>query len=312
MHWEYSGRKLSPLFRKALAYYGKSNEPYSDEPWLNVLEEQFGDRRAAKHFLDAYNVSGRIIPEKSALVWDPVGFPRGELHLPYALMAGDIFQWSWNVSPVRTEPLQPIWHYAAWAAKHPHIFRDQNGSDWKTPHGSPMDYHQGVLWRTQGGSSYDTIPPVHMAKLRTMGETCLADAEKGLELVKKNREEAVQVVKFMKAYKLLSAYYEKKVNAATLGTIYFYSRKDQDKADALKLADETVASYIEAATFMQQELNPILTSFYGLPMQEMKGAYLGEGLADLPTLIEAEKKEREQFAELFFEGKNRYSDNFVG
>jgi hypothetical protein len=312
MHWEYSGRKLSPLFRKALAYYSKNDEPYSDEPWLDGLQEQYGDRQAAKHFLDAYNLSGRIIAEKSALVWDPVGFPRGELHLPYALMTGDIFQWSWTVSPSRTEPLQPIWHYAVWAAKHPHIFRDQNGSDWRTPHDSPMDFHQGVLWRTQGGSSYDVIPPVHMAKIRSMGESCLAEAEQGLALVKKNRDEAAETVKFMKAYKLLSAYYEKKVAAATLGQIYFYSRTDQDKRQAEALADQALASYEEAANFLHQELDPVLQSFYAMPMKEMAGAYLGQPLVDVPQLIEAEKVERAKFAELFFEGKNRYSDNFVG
>ena len=312
MHWEYSGRKLSPLFRKALAYYSKNDEPYSDKPWLDVLEEQFGDRQAAKHFLDAYNLSGKIIAEKSALVWDPVGFPRGELHLPYALMTGDIFQWSWAVSPVRTEPLQPIWHYAAWAAKHPHIFRDQNGADWRTPHNSPMDYHQAVLWRTQGGSSYDVIPPVHMAKIRSMGESCLAEAEQGLALVKKNRAEAVHAASFMKAYKLLSAYYEKKVNAATMGQIYFYSRADQDKQHAEKLADEALASYELVANFMQQELDPVIQSLYGMPMKEMPGAYLGDSIVEIPKLLEAERAERAKFSELFFEGKNRYSDNFVG
>jgi hypothetical protein len=312
MHWEYSGRKLSPLFRKALAYYSKTDVTYSDAPWLDLLEEQFGDRRAAKHFLDAYNVSARIIPDKSALVWDPMGFPRGELHLPYALMTGDTFQWNWAVSPVRTEPLQPIWHYAAWAAKQPHIFRDQNGSDWRTARNSPIDFHQAVLWRTEGGSSYDVIPPVHMAKIRNMGETCLAEAERGLALATKNRDEAQVAVKFMNGYKLLSAYYEKKVAAATTGQIYFYSRSDQDKQQAEKLADEALSNYEQFAGFLQQDLNPVIQSFYGVPIQEMSTAYLGDPMVEIPALLEAERKERAQFADLFFEGKNRYSDNTIG
>jgi hypothetical protein len=312
MHWEYTGRKLSPLFRKALAYYAKTDEPYSDGPWLDILEEQFGDRHAAKHFLDAYNISARIIPDKSALVWDPMGFPRGELHLPYSLVTGNTFQWNWAVSPVRTEPLQPIWHYAAWAARHPHIFRDQNGSDWRTPHDSPLDFHQGVLWRTRGGSSYDTIPPVHMAKIRTMGETCLAEAERGFELAKKNRDEAAQAVKFMKGYKLLSAYSEKKVAAAIAGMVYFYSRAGADKQQAETLAEEAVLSYEPVARFLHQELDPLIQTFYGAPIQEMSGAYLSDPMAEMPSLLEAERKERAQFADLFFEEKNRYSDSTIG
>jgi hypothetical protein len=312
MYWEHTGRKLSPLFRKALAYYSKSDEPYSDAPWLAVLEDEFGDPEAAKHFLRAFNVSGWIIPEKSALVWDPVGFPRGELHLPYALMTGNVFQWSWAVSPVRTEPLQPIWHYAAWAAKHPNIFKDQNGSDWRTAHDSPLDFHQGVLWRTQGGSSYDVIPPVHMAKIRAMGETCLAEAEQGLPLVKKNQDQARQAYNFMKGYKLLSAYYERKVAAAIAGLMYFYARNEQDKGSALKLADEALASYVEAANFMHRELDPLIKTLFNTPMQEMSGAFLGDPLAELPALIEAEKKEREEFAAVFFEGKGQFSTNFIG
>ena len=312
MHWEYSGRQLSPLFRKALAYYSKTDEPYSDEPWVKVLAEQFGDRDAARHFVNAYNISGRIVSEKSALVWDPVGFPRGELHLPYELMTGDVFQWSWFVSPVRTEPLLPIWHYAVWAAKYPKIFRDQNGSDWRTPHDSPLDFHQAVLWRTEGGSSYDTIPPVHMAKIKNMGERCRAEAEQGLALVKKNREEAQQAVKFMKGYQLLSAYYEKKVAAATIGLIYSHSRVDADKQQAELLADEALASYESVVEFIHEELDPVMKGMYGMPMQEMRGAYLGEALGDMQGLLESEKKERAQFADLFFEGKNRYSNNFIG
>ena len=245
-------------------------------------------------------------------MWDPVGFPRGELHLPYALMTGDVFQWSWAVSPVRTEPLQPIWHYAAWAAKYPKIFRDQNGSDWRAPHDSPMDFHQAVLWRTQGGSSYDVIPPVHMAKIRSMGEECCKQAELGVGKASKNQEDAIQALKFMRGYKLLSAYFEKKVAAATLGLIYSYSRLDEDRRQAEAMADEAVTSYEEAANYLHQELDPVMRSMYQAPLQEMRSAYLGDPLVEVPALLEAEKKEREQFADLFFKQQSRLSDNFIG
>jgi hypothetical protein len=38
------------LFRKALGYYGKNDVPYSDESWMDLLAERFGDRQAAQHF----------------------------------------------------------------------------------------------------------------------------------------------------------------------------------------------------------------------------------------------------------------------
>jgi hypothetical protein len=153
---------------------------------------------------------------------------------------------------------------------------------------------------------------VHMAKIRNMGERCLAEAEQGLARVNRHREEAEQAVKFMKGYQLLSAYYEKKVAAATLGLIYSHSHLEADKQQAERLADQALASFEPVVKFIHEELDPVMTKMYGVPMQEMLGAYLGQALGNMPALLESEKKERVQFAELFFEGKNRYSNNFIG
>jgi hypothetical protein len=95
LYWEHSGPKLSPLFRKSLARYSKTDEAYSDEPWLALLEEQFGHRQAAEHFLKAYDVSGRIQAEVCALVWCANDVLRRELRLPYTFLTGDSYAFSW-------------------------------------------------------------------------------------------------------------------------------------------------------------------------------------------------------------------------
>ena len=82
LYWEFSGPLLSPLFRKALARYSASDEPYNDEPWLDLLAQQYGDRRAAQHFVNAYNISGRILPEMCALVYHGGDVLKRELRLP--------------------------------------------------------------------------------------------------------------------------------------------------------------------------------------------------------------------------------------
>ena len=49
---------LSSLWRKALLRYAKTNEPYSDDPWIELLTRQFGDAQAAKHLLAAFKHFG--------------------------------------------------------------------------------------------------------------------------------------------------------------------------------------------------------------------------------------------------------------
>src|SRR5262249_57082714 len=47
------------LFRKALGHYGRVGGPYSDAPWVALLEKRFGDRQWAAHFLLAYHATAR-------------------------------------------------------------------------------------------------------------------------------------------------------------------------------------------------------------------------------------------------------------
>jgi hypothetical protein len=150
-----------------------------------------------------------------------------------------------------------------------------------------------------------------MAKIRSMGQNCLAEAEQGHARTRKNRDEAVQAIKFMRGYKLLSAYFEKKVAAATVGLIYSYSRSGQDRRQAETLADEALASYEEVANFLHQ-VRSGHTEFVPDASQGNARRIFGRSTDRSPALVEVERKERAQFAQLFFEGKGRFSDNFIG
>jgi hypothetical protein len=282
------------LFRKSLCHSASSSEPYSEEPWLALLEEQFGDREAARHFLRAYDISGRIIPEVSALIWRPGNNFELRLlydHLRYSAPA------SWTTSRVRGRALLPIWHYAYWAAKKPNLYKNRNGSEWQ----SPPDYFQQMAWGTE--EDYDILPATHMRKVRSMGEACLHEGEQGLAAVRRNREHADQIYHFMKAYQLLSTYWERKVAAAIAAQIYAHSRKPEDKAEAEKLADEVVAHYVDAATFIHQKLDPVFQTTRGTPMKLEVWTWQPGNISHrdlgLPELIEAEKQERLKLAQIF-------------
>jgi hypothetical protein len=124
-----------------------------------------------------------------------------------------------------------------------------------------------------------------------MGVACLQEAEEALKRVTKNREEAVRVRDIMNAYALLSRYYERKVAAAIAALVYARSHRPQDRAEAEAVADEALRSYLDAAAFMQERLNPFYIALAGQPLLEA-----GVPLRDL---MDAERKEREELARIF-------------
>ena len=284
--WQFLPPDLSSLFNHSLAYYAKTSEPYSDGPWEAKLEEKFGSAGTARHFLKAYDISSRIIPEFCALVYSGNDVQRRELRVPYTFLNGQLSS-SWMTSPVRGGRLVPIPVYAMFSARRPERFKDKNGTDSTRP-----PYFQEVVWGSEGGSVFNVIPPAHMAKIRGMGDEAFYEAELGIKEVKRNREEAEQLADFMKAYMLLSHYYEQKVAAAVVAGIYSYSNKPEDRKEALRLADEAVASYIQVAGFMHEKLDPLMIRLYGRPLKE-------GGSKELPDLVAAEKQEREELAKLF-------------
>ncbi|MBI4553153.1 MAG: hypothetical protein HY710_12890 [Candidatus Latescibacteria bacterium] len=287
IYWErhISGTLLGPLFRKALAHYASHSEPYSEEPWLAVLEQQFGDRTAAWHFLKAYDLSTRIIPETDALVYSGGDVLRRELRMPYAFFTGE-YPWGYTASPARGSHLVPVTHYAEFVALDPERFRDNDGSDPDRP-----PYYQEALWGSEGGSVFDVIPPVHMRTVRAMGVECLHEAEEGLKSVTKNREAAIRTRDIMHAYQLLAHYYERKVMAAIAALVYARSHRPQDHQDAEQLADEALQCYLDAATLMQDRLDPFYIELTGQPLKEA-GVPLSE-------LMNAERKEREELPQIF-------------
>ena len=158
VYWErhVSGALLGPLFRKALARYAASDEPYSDAHWVDVLAAEYGDRQAARCFLRAYDLSSRMMLEKDALVYSGGDVLRRELRLPYNFFLGS-FPWSHMTSPARGGRLIPVYHYARFVALDPDTFEGRDGSELDRTH-----FYQHPLWNGEGGSVYNVTPPAHM------------------------------------------------------------------------------------------------------------------------------------------------------
>lgn len=279
-----SGSLLGPLFRQALARYGRHFEPYSAEPWVELLTEQVGDPTAAHHLLNAYDASALIIPETCALVYSGGDVMRRELRLPYAFFA-EPFPWSYTTSPARGGRLVPVRHYARMLARNPKKYAG-NGSDGQRP-----PFYQHPLWGSEGGSVYNITPLQHMQRVRELGTLCLRETETALEQATKGQKALEQIRDLMEGIKLLAQYYELKVAATIAALVYAQSQRPADREHAEQTADKALAAYISAAGFMHQRLDP-----YYL---EISGAPLSEAGVMLPELIEAEKQDRDRLAEIF-------------
>jgi hypothetical protein len=274
------------LFRRALGYYGKHDVPYSEEPWLDVLEDRFGDRAAARHFLKAYDASARIAGEVTALAWAPhdLGTSR-QLLLPYWYWTEEDPRWSYLVSPSRSGVLLPLRHYAKVVAKLGDAFRDNSGAD-----GAKNRDHPGAQELIWGLGDYPITPEAHMRGVRRLGATALSEAEAGLKAAKKNRDQAETLFNYMKAYKLLTDYYERKVLAASYALIYSFGGRPAYRDEAEKHADQAVVLHERALTFLWEAVDR--------QRGEIKGRWGGKEMT-LPELIEHEKRERKELAKLF-------------
>jgi hypothetical protein len=274
------------LFRQALGFYGSRDQDYSDDPWVKVLEERFGDRAAAKHFLKAYDASARIPGEMSALAWLPhdTGTSR-QLMLPYWYWTGQEPRWQEFVSPARAGVLLPVRHYARVVARLGKTYRDNSGADPAKNADHPGS--QELIW---GLGDYPITPEAHMRHIRQLGEECLREAEAALKTVKTNIGEAKATYNYMKAYKLLADYYERKVLAAVAALIYRFGRTPSAKAEAEKLADQAVEKYTTAIQFISESIDK--------RQGRITGRWDGK-VFKLPELIEYEKNERKQLAKLF-------------
>jgi hypothetical protein len=263
---------------RAIGYYSKNHEPYSDEPWIGTLEELFGDRAAAQHFLNALNVSGYITPALSQIAWYP--------HDGRAVSLLSLRYWYWAdqqklmktpfVSPGVADILIPVRYYAEVVAKQGERYRNNDGSILKG--GATA---QGPMW---GNIDYQVTPEMHMSKMREMGEEALQEAEAAMQTVKKNKDQATGLYNQMKAYKLLTDYYEGKVLAAVSALIHKFNGDMKERAQAEKLAQEAVDLFTIAANFIYEEIDKKSGNMLG-------GWY--DVQRTLPGLIEVEKKDKE-------------------
>ena len=137
---------------------------------------------------------------------------------------------------------------------------------------------------------FDIVPPAHMRKVQAMGEKCLREAQEAMKTVGTNME-AGAAFRFMKAFQLLSRYYERKVAAGTAALVYSFSGRPEDRAEAEQLADEALESYLEAGRFMHEEVDPVIEGIKGNP--------LSEAGADISGLMDLEREERGQLGSIF-------------
>jgi hypothetical protein len=280
------------LFAKALAYYGRHDEPYSDEPWIAVLNERFGDEQAACHFLDAYNISGRITPAMNQIAWQP-----HDGHCPNQLI---LRYWHWTDQDVRYThftaasqgaTLLPVKHYACVVAEHGDGYRDNDGSDYaRRIEGDRRPGHPGAQELIWGHIDYQVTPEAHLRAIRKMGDEAFRAAEQGLKTVKRNRDQAQALLHQMKAYQLLTEYYEHKVLTAISALIYHHNGRAEEKARAEKVADETLTLYTTAANYIYESIDH--------RKGNVKGRWT-DGDRDMPGLIAAERQERKNLPELF-------------
>jgi hypothetical protein len=279
------------LFGRALAYYARTDEQYSDAPWVALLAERFGDPAAARHFVNAYNASGAITPAVNAIAWCPHdGRCPNQLLLRYWHWTDQDERFSHYADPALGTTLLPVRHYARVVAQQGPAFRNNDGSRYIAAPGTPLTGHPGVQELIWGDIDYPVTPEAHMRQVCKLGDLALAEAEAGMKSVKRGMDRARELYNQMKAYQLLTEYYEHKVLAAISALLYGLTGQDGEKARAERLADETVALYARAANFMWEELDH--------RSGQIKGGWWDEQ-RDLPGLIEAEKQERVQLGTLF-------------
>ncbi len=283
------------LMGRALAYYAARGEPYRDEPWLRILEERFGDREAARHFLNAYNLSGGITPGVNQIAWCPHdGRCTHQLILKYWHWTDQDPRFSRFTSPPVGDTLLPVRHYAEVVARYGAQFRDNNGADYrwaqKLPSPPSAQSRPGLQELIWGHIDYPVTPEAHTRKIRKLGSDCAAEAALGRAKTRKSAEMAERLFHQMKSYDLLTAYYERKVQAACSALIHHFGGDTAERARAEKLADETVELYTTAANYMFEHLDKRSGA--------MKGGWYDES-RDLPGLIEIEKKDRKDLPELF-------------
>ncbi len=205
--------------------------------------------------------------------------------LPYWYWTDEDPRWSDLASPSRAGVLLSLRHYARVVARLGEAFRDNSGSEIARNREHPGA--QELIW---GLGDYPVTPEAHMRNVRRLGAECLREAEHALTNVKKNRESAVAPYNSMKAYELLTDYYERKVLAATSALIYGFGGPDSYRREAERLGDEAVERYQAAIHFIWETIDR--------KTGNIKGRWLEGKALTLPELIERERRERAELPAL--------------
>jgi hypothetical protein len=272
--------------KQALGYYGGTAEAYSDKRWLDLLTTRFGSVDAAQHLLKAFDASARINPELCALSWVPMDLGTSrQLMLPYWYWTDEAPRWDYFTSPSRGTSLLPLRHYAKVVAKLGATYRDNSGADYNRNLNHPGA--QEYIW---GLGTYPTTPEAQMRRIRKLGEESLREAEEAMKSISNNRAEAETIYNYMKAYKLLTDYYEQKVTAAATALIYSFGGGQQYREEAERHADQAVELYGTAINFIWDNIDK--------KKGDIKGRW-EDKVYTLPELIAREREERAQLAKLF-------------
>lgn len=274
------------LFRRALGRYGKTAEPYSEGPWIELLVERFGDRRAAEGFLRALDAAARIPVEMAAIAWLPQDIGHSQqLMLPYWHWSLEDPRWGHFTSPSRGAGLLPLRHYAQVVARHGERFRDNSGSDREKNTDHPGA--EELIW---GLTRYPTTPEAHMRTVRRLGEECARHASEAARAAKRGLEEAARLEAYMEAYRLLTVYYERKVLSTIAALIHGFGGAARDREDAERLAGESLALYREAMDFLWERIDG--------KRGQIRARWGGKTFT-LPELVENEARERGRLAQIF-------------
>src|SRR5262249_34200566 len=174
-------------------------------------------------------------------------------------------------------------------------FRDNSGADIARNREHPGA--QELMW---GLGDYPVTPEAHMRGVRRLGATCVSEAEQAIRCVKQNADSARAGFNYMKAYKLLTEYYDRKVLAATSALIYSFGGPDSDRRVALARGDEAVGCYEAAINFIWEQIDH--------KSGNIKGRWLDGKPLTLPELIEREHRERASLPALFAWGKRAAVD----
>ena len=206
-----------------------------------------------------------------------------QLLLPYWYWTEEDPRWSYLASPTRGGVLLPLRYYAKVVARLGEQFRDNSGAD-----GAKNREHPGSQELMWGLGDYPVTPEAHMRqgararrRVPARGRAGHEDGEgePGRRPARSRLHEGVQA-----AGRLLRA----EGAGGHVGPDLRLRRARVEQQDAERLADEAVARYEAAATFMWETIDG--------KTGNIKGRWLDGKSMTLPELIEREKQERQRAA----------------